>query len=75
MNIYMWCVLSLISCSLFLTSCSKEKGCMDPNAANYNALAEKDDGSCIYGPIIEQINHNIYSCEPPFWIFFTIEGL
>jgi hypothetical protein len=33
-----------------LTSCAVE-GCMDPAADNYNADAEKDDGSCIF-PVI-----------------------
>lgn len=30
-----------------LNSC-KKKGCIDPTATNYNANAEKDDGSCTY---------------------------
>lgn len=34
--------------SLIFTSCSKEEGCTDPAATNFNADAEKDDGSCIY---------------------------
>lgn len=30
------------------TSCSKEEGCTDPAATNFNIDAEKDDGSCLY---------------------------
>lgn len=30
------------------TSCSKQRGCTDPIAENYNIEAEKDDGSCVY---------------------------
>ncbi|MCB0402978.1 MAG: hypothetical protein KDD41_12900 [Flavobacteriales bacterium] len=31
-----------------LTSCSKKEGCTDPVATNFDADAQKDDGSCIY---------------------------
>ena len=39
----------LIATSLVFTACKKEEGCTDSTATNYNADAEKDDGSCIYG--------------------------
>ena len=36
-------------CSILLifSSCTKELGCMDPYALNYNPDAQKNDGSCI----------------------------
>ena len=37
-------ILAIISA---IYSC-KKKGCTDPDAINYKALAKKDDGSCIY---------------------------
>ncbi len=40
----------LILCLMtgFISSCGKEEGCTDATAANYDAEAEEDDGSCIY---------------------------
>ena len=38
--------LSVVMSVLF--SCSKQSGCIDPNAANYVYEAQKDDGSCLY---------------------------
>ena len=51
--------LILICLVLFLNSC--EKGCTDPNAANYNSNAKKDNGSCYY-------------LNPPTNLNFTIQN-
>jgi len=39
---------TLLAVSLVFSACKKEEGCTDAIAINYNADAEKDDGSCIY---------------------------
>jgi hypothetical protein len=41
-------LLFLLIIGTTTTSCKKVQGCMDSVAKNYDALAEKDDGSCIY---------------------------
>ncbi len=38
-------VLAVAALSVGTVSC-KKKGCTDPNAPNYDAEAQKDDGSC-----------------------------
>ena len=42
--VYLFAISALVTTVI---SC-KKKGCTDPNAANYNSKAKKDDGSCTY---------------------------
>ena len=42
---------------LFIFSCKKEEGCMDPSAINYNTEALIDNGTCRY-----EITNNIEGC-------------
>lgn len=44
-------MLALCAVIMFSASC-KKKGCTDIGAANYNEEAKKDDGSCVYTPVI-----------------------
>ena len=54
-------VYFLVLSTLSLSSCRKEEGCMNPIASNYNASAEKDDGSCI---ILGCTNPIMYNYDP-----------
>lgn len=53
----------------YFTSCKKaEKGCTDPKASNYNALATEMDSTCIYSnvPIVDDTNKTaIKGCTNP----------
>mgnify|MGYP003948603725 CR=1 FL=1 len=51
-------ILFISSLSIGINSC-KKKGCMDVGAANYDADAKKDDGSCVYSPIITINGDNV----------------
>ena len=42
---FYYCIIII---SLLLTSCKKYEGCTDPAALNYDAAANRDDGSCKY---------------------------
>jgi len=41
-------VILVLITALTLFSCSKEEGCTDIDAINFNPEAEKDDGSCLF---------------------------
>lgn len=45
-------VLLLIGMGAFGFNSCKKKGCTDNSAVNYNTKAKKDDGSCLYKPMI-----------------------
>jgi hypothetical protein len=42
-------LLLLFIAILIMPSCKEKEGCADPISLNYDADAEKDDGSCQYG--------------------------
>ena len=42
-------IFFFIAFALVFSSCTKEEGCTDPLATNFNVDAENDDGSCIFG--------------------------
>ncbi len=42
---------ALLIFGTLLTSCTKNKGCTDPAATNFDVEATKDDGSCLYAEV------------------------
>jgi hypothetical protein len=44
---------------VFHLSDPRKQGCVDPNAYNFDPMAEVDDGSCIYAPKLEYIDDQI----------------
>ena len=60
-------IFFFITFALVFSSCTKEEGCTDPLATNFNVDAENDDGSCIFGLaggewITESITFWKYDC-------------
>lgn len=47
-NIMIQKLFYFLSFAVLLCSCSKEEGCMDLGACNFDIAAEKDDGSCLF---------------------------
>jgi len=52
-NILQFFFFTFLILLVFSLSACKKKGCMDPDAYNYNESAKKDDGSCEYPPSSE----------------------
>lgn len=50
-------VLALLLSSLAFSSC-KKKGCMDPDAVNYDENAKKEDNTCNFKPVITVVGAN-----------------
>lgn len=48
MNKLKYILITIFFLGLLLGSCTKERGCTDISAINYNPEAEKDDGSCVH---------------------------
>lgn len=48
-------VAVLTGCSSGAPTVVSRPGCTDPNAENYNAMANKDDGSCEYNEVVSDV--------------------
>ncbi|MCF8278071.1 MAG: hypothetical protein K9J17_15160 [Flavobacteriales bacterium] len=46
-------VIGLATSIALLPSCTKKEGCTDPTASNYDADADKSDGSCTYDDAVK----------------------
>ena len=49
----------LIAVVVTMIACAKEKGCTNPNATNYNPIAQVDDGSCALHPSQVTCGYNV----------------
>ncbi|MBF0451490.1 MAG: tandem-95 repeat protein [Candidatus Magnetomorum sp.] len=57
---------SILEPEMFHFEDQKQYGCMDPTAQNYNPLAEADDQSCAYAPVLSFIDTQIIDEDTPF---------
>jgi hypothetical protein len=58
----------------FLFACKQKEGCMDQNSLNYDADAEKDDGSCEYRKVIFYLKNGSYGGVQITSVDVTVNG-
>jgi hypothetical protein len=77
-NIYKISAVLLVSLSIILSSCKKEdevvNGCTNSTASNFNALANTEDGSCVFAYDIAQGIWNISSVCDDLIISIPLAG-
>jgi len=56
-------LLSIVVFGVVFNGCSKKRGCMDSAALNYDAAAEKEDGSCEYPAIPTAVDFTTNDCN------------